>query len=70
MLDTLSMRNYLYQEEAVYEIHEKFGEDFTYDNDNGNLAIRRDVLAAFRRLSGDGVVWDRSERGLAAPRDA
>jgi Family of unknown function (DUF6953) len=37
-------------------------EVFTYDNDNGNLAISRNVLSAFRRLTGEDVVWDRDER--------
>ncbi len=49
-----------YQEVVVYDIAEKFGEEFTYTNANGNLALEKAVLDAFRRVSGDGVVWSRS----------
>jgi hypothetical protein len=53
---------FLYQETVVFDIASKFGEEFTYINDSGNMAIRRDVLAAFRKVSGDGVIWERGER--------
>jgi hypothetical protein len=53
---------YLYQETVVYEIAEKFGEEFTYENANGNLAIRKDVLSSFRTLTQDSVIWERGER--------
>jgi hypothetical protein len=53
---------YLYQETVVYEIAEKFGEEFTYDNQNGNLAIRKDVLSVFRTLTEGSVIWERGER--------
>jgi hypothetical protein len=62
MLGELRRETYLYQEVAVYEIGSKFGEEFTYINENGNMAIRRDVLSAFRKLTGGSVVWERSER--------
>lgn len=52
---------YLYQETVVYEIADKFGKQF-YDNENGNLAIRKDVLSAFRELTKDTVIWEREER--------
>ena len=45
-----------------YEIARRFGEEFTYHNENGNLAIDRRVLKAFRKLTGDSVVWERGER--------
>jgi hypothetical protein len=62
MVQELERVNFLDQETAVYHIASKFGEEFTYINENGNMAIRRDVLAAFRKLSGDAVVWERGER--------
>ncbi len=62
MLDEVMGKGELDQESAVSDIALKFGNEFTYDNENGNLAIRRDVLAAFRRLSEDSVVWDRENR--------
>jgi hypothetical protein len=62
MLDELTRDGELYQEIAVSQIALKFGYEFTYDNENGNLAIRRDVLAAFRILTENSVVWDRENR--------
>lgn len=62
MVAELRKRGCLYQEEAVYRIAEKFGDKFTYDNENGNLAIRREVLSTFGRMTAADVVWDRSER--------
>jgi hypothetical protein len=55
-------RRRLEQETAARRIRKLFGEDFTYQNENGNWAIRKDVLAAFRTLTGDSVIWDRSYR--------
>lgn len=52
----------LYQDVAVVEIGNKFGNEFTYENESGNLAISRSVLAAFRKLTNDTVVWERGER--------
>lgn len=62
MLGELRREGVLYQDWAVGEIEGRFGQSFTYCNANGNPAISRAVLAAFRRLSGDNVVWVRSER--------
>ena len=52
----------LHQDTAVYEIAEKFGSQFTYDNKDGNLAIRIDILDAFRELTKDSVVWVQEDR--------
>lgn len=62
MIEELERVSFLHQETVVFDIASKFGEEFTYINENGNQAIRRDVLAAFRRLSGDSVIWERGER--------
>ena len=62
MLTELQAQGVLYQEEAVYSIQEKFGDDFVYLNDNGNLAISRSVLKEFRLLTGEDFVWERGER--------
>ena len=62
MLAEVERDGVLYQDEAVYEIERRFGEKFTYTNDRGNPAIRQDVLAAFRIVSEDTVVWERGER--------
>jgi len=62
MFDEINKGNYLYQEETVYTISEVFGDDFVCENDNGNLAIKKTVLDAFRKLTDESVVWSRGER--------
>jgi hypothetical protein len=62
MLDELRREEYLYQEQVVCEVLERFGDEFTYYNDNGNLAISRRVLDEFRKLTAKDVVWVRSDR--------
>jgi hypothetical protein len=62
MLDELKRKGDLYQDSVVGEIAKKFGGQFTYTNDNGNEAIRKDVLFEFRKLSKDTAVWEREER--------
>ncbi len=62
MLNKIESENVVYQETVVYDISSTFGEEFTYINDAGNLAIRGDVLKAFRKISEDCVVWERGER--------
>jgi len=62
MLAELNRVRELYQEEAVWKIQRQFGKRFVYENTNGNLAIGRDVLKAFRKLTGADVIWDKSER--------
>jgi hypothetical protein len=52
----------LYQETAVYDIIDNFGEEFVYYNQNGNPAISKDVLKEFRKLTEESVVWVRGER--------
>src|SRR5271154_963407 len=54
MLNELKRQGKLHQDTVVYEIVEKFGSQFTYD-DGRNLAIRMDVLTAFRTLTKDSV---------------
>jgi len=58
----LQKEKYLYQGVVVYDIDTKFGRDFTYINEIGNLAIGRNVLKEFKSLTLDTVVWDRRER--------
>jgi len=62
MLSELKRVKYLYQETVVYDIASQFGKQFNYYNDNGNPAIDKKVLAAFRKLTGDTVIWERGER--------
>lgn len=58
----ISEPGYTYQGVIVYDLSHKFGDEFTYLNENGNPAIRKDVLAEFRKLTKDTVVWDGGER--------
>ena len=57
MFEELRREKYLYQETVVYDIEDKFGNEFVYINENGNLAIDRKVLKAFRELTEDTAVW-------------
>ncbi len=61
MLVELNRKQRLYQEAVVNDIESKFGQEFVHTNENGNLAIVRQVLKEFRSISGDDVVWDRTE---------
>lgn len=61
MIERLKADDALYQDVAVSEIGNKFGEEFVTINGSGNMAIAKSVLTAFNKLSGD-VVWCRSER--------
>ncbi len=62
MLQEVQTHGTLHQDHAASEIEQKFGAVFTPENDNGNLAIHRDVLKAFREISGKDIVWERGER--------
>jgi hypothetical protein len=61
MAAELDRETYLYQEAVVWVIEQKFGRDFVYENEAGNLAISKKVLAEFRKLT-PNVVWERGER--------
>ena len=61
MLDELKRTKELCQDDAAYGIVQKFGDDFVYYSDfTGGLCIDKRALEAFRKISGDRVVWERS----------
>jgi hypothetical protein len=62
MENRLNQDGFLYQEDAVYEIEQKFGSAHVYENENGNPAISRKVLNEFRKRTQKNVVWERGER--------
>ena len=62
MFAELTASKYLEQSAAVHEIYQKFGEQFVYDNENGNLAIDKKVLSEFKKVHQGKAEWDRSER--------
>jgi hypothetical protein len=62
MVEELEREQYLYQHVVASEIAARFGEEFTYCNQRGNLAIDPRVLAAFRNITEDTVIWERGQR--------
>lgn len=60
MFSEFEREHVLYQETAVWDIQQKFGNDFIYENQNGNVSISKEVLAEFRKLTGNKVVWVRT----------
>lgn len=62
MRQQIDKNGVLYQDEAAAEITSRFGEECTHQNDNGNLAINREVLKQFRAATEETVVWDSAER--------
>ncbi len=62
MVSQFDFNGILDQHFAAHGISGQFGSDFVYINENGNLAIDRRVLRAFRDLTEEDVVWSRRER--------
>ncbi|MFF9003691.1 DUF6953 family protein [Streptomyces achromogenes] len=62
MLTQVTENGELWQMDAADRIASDFDEGLTYTNDNGNLAISKEVLAAFRKMSEGTVVWERGLR--------
>lgn len=56
MVAKLDTDQTLHQDEAAFEIQDRFGEEFVYINANGNLAIKKEVLKAFEVLTRGRVV--------------
>ena len=62
MKETVEKDGFLYQDVAASEIASRFGDSFTYINDNGNLAIDQAVLKEFKKQTGDSAIWERGQR--------
>lgn len=62
MAKRLDESGILAQEEVVWDIREQFGDAFVYENDNGQLAIAKNVLTAFNKLTKETVVWVKPDR--------
>ncbi|OJX65816.1 hypothetical protein [Magnetospirillum sp. 64-120] len=62
MFSEVKSKRWLYQDDAAFTIERQFGTAFVYENDNGNTAIGKDVLKAFRKISSDDVVWESGEK--------
>jgi len=63
MFSELEQAKYLEQGAAVSQIAKTFGDQFVYQNESGNLAINKKVLAEFKRITVGKAVWDRSDKG-------
>jgi hypothetical protein len=68
MLLQIEKHRILHQAEAAAGIARTFGQAFTYANETGNTAIRREVLSEFRKLTEDLVILDR-QSGFWRKRD-
>lgn len=63
MINEIIEKKYAYQEYLVHDIRTKFGDEFVYENENGNLAISKNVLKEFKKLKEEnGIEWDRSDK--------
>ena len=63
MISEIVDKWYAHQETTVFDIQNKFGDEFVYINENGNLAISKQVLNEFKKLKeANDIGWDRSER--------
>jgi len=52
----------LTQKRAVGELRTRDADELIYRNRNGHPAISKGVLAAFRELTDDSVIWERGKR--------
>ena len=63
MINEILEKGYVYQEYLVHDIQEKFGEEYVYVNENGNVAISKKVLNELKKLKDvNGIEWDRSDK--------
>lgn len=60
MTERLEIDACLYQQDVVDHLIKAAAEEFLVENADGNQALSRPVLNAFRIASGDGVVWVKS----------
>jgi hypothetical protein len=62
MLEELKRETILCQEVVAHEISMLFGDEFTYTNENGELALDERVLREFRKLTENMVLSIGGER--------
>lgn len=67
MLQEFEKSGMLYQSDAADGIIERFGEQHTYTNENGNPAIDSKILAEFRKLTTGKAVWSRGDQCWERP---
>jgi hypothetical protein len=62
MLSVIQEHGELSQNNAFYEIGKRFGTGFTTVTNSGSPSISKSVLSAFRKISDDVVIWERSDK--------
>ena len=67
MVHRLEESDELLQVDAVAEIESRFGDEFVYVSDIGEMSIDRRVLDHFRKLTGNDVVWVTLHGGVYWP---
>jgi len=60
MQEKLTKEDCLYQEDVVDYLVKLEREEFLVENTDGNLSLAKIVLAAFRKLNDESVVWVKS----------
>jgi hypothetical protein len=69
MLAQLESKKWLYQDEAVHQIGQKFGKDYICETASGGLGISKDVLKNFRKITEGLVIWEKSDKAWRKLRD-
>jgi hypothetical protein len=62
MLAEIARESCLYQDDVVDYLMKAGWEDLLTENADGNQVLGKQVLAAFRKLTPDTVVWVRPDR--------
>ncbi len=62
MLAKIDTDGCIYQDDVVDHLVRSKLEDLLIENADGNLVLSKQVLAAFRKLTPDNVVWVKPER--------
>jgi hypothetical protein len=62
MVDQLDATMWLRQRPLAFQVLGRWGDSYLHKNKNHNWALNADILAEFARLTGDGVVWSRSQQ--------
>lgn len=62
MLSAVEERGELTQNDAFYEINKQYGSGFTTITNSGSPSIKGGVLTAFKKITGDTVVWERGAK--------
>jgi hypothetical protein len=62
MLSVVQAEGELTQSNAFYEINKRFGNRFTSISSGGIPSVGGGVLTAFRKISGDEVIWERGDK--------